>query len=126
MRLNIKATGIELTPDILSYAEKRLLKVEKYLEATDPLMAVELGRITEHHRQGAIYRAEVRISGAGTDFYASKDAFDLYEAIDLVKDEIIHEITKVKGKKRSLMKRGGRAVKDMAKGFPWVNFRRKN
>lgn len=125
MRFNIKATGMELTPELLIYAEKRLDKVDKYLDAPDPVMAVELGRVTEHHKQGAIFRAEVRISGSGADFYAAKEAFDIREAIDLVKDEIIHEISKVRGKKRSLMKRGGRTVKDMMRGFPWVNFRRR-
>lgn len=121
--MNIKGTGIELTPAILDYVEKRLEKLDKYLEG-DPVLAVELGRVTEHHKQGDVFRAEVRISGSGYDYYAEKESADLYTAIDLVKDEVLAEITKDKGKKRQLLRRGERAVKDMLRGFPWIRWRR--
>ncbi|MHB1330703.1 MAG: ribosome hibernation-promoting factor, HPF/YfiA family [Minisyncoccota bacterium] len=123
MKTNIKGTGIELTPAILDYAEKRFEKVEKYLNG-DPLMAVELGKITQHHKQGEIFRAEVKISGSGNDYYAEKEASDLYTAIDLVKDEVIGEITKDKSKKRGLQRKGERTLKDMVRGFPWIRWRK--
>lgn len=122
--MNIKATGIELTPEIFAYAEKRLSKVEKYITASDPVMAVELGRTTEHHKQGVVFRAEVRISGGGADYYAAKETSDLYRAIDEVKDEIILEATRDKGKREAMMKRGGRMVKDMIRGFSNYRFPR--
>lgn len=116
MKMNIKATGIELTPAISSYAEKRLMKVGKFLDG-DPVMSVELGKSTQHHKQGEVFRAEVRISGSGANYYAAKESQDLYAAIDEVKDEVIHEITKTKGKKRELVRRGQRAFKDLARGL---------
>lgn len=122
MKMNVKATGIELTPAILSYAEKRLMKVGKYLDG-DPVMAVEIGKSSQHHKQGDVFRAEVRIAGSGNDFYAEKQATDLYAAIDQVQTEVIHEITKTKGRRRELLRRGQRAIKDMAKGFPWIGRR---
>lgn len=121
--MNIKGTGIELTPAILSYTEKRLEKVEKFIDG-EPIMAVELGKVTEHHKQGEIFRAEVRISGSGVDYYVDRSATDLYTAIDLVKDEIISEITKDKSKKRRLLRKGERTVKDMIRGFPWIKWRK--
>lgn len=120
MKMNVKATGIELTPSILAYAEKRLDKIEKYLEGGDHIIAVELGKSTNHHKQGDIFRAEIRITGGGANFYATRESEDLYASIDEVRDEIIAEITKDKGKRRSLMRKGGRMIKDMSKGFPWV------
>lgn len=125
MKMNIKATGIELTPDILAYAEKRLSKVGKYITASDPVMAVEIGRVTQHHRQGEVFRAEVRIAGGGANYYVAKEAADLRAAIDEVKDEIIQEVTRDKDKRQSMMRRGGRMMKDVMRGFPWVKFRRK-
>ncbi|MBX4198732.1 ribosome-associated translation inhibitor RaiA [Candidatus Parcubacteria bacterium] len=119
MKTNFKATGIELTPAILDYAEKRFAKIGQYLEGDNHVMSVELGKTTQHHKQGNVFRAEVRISGGGADFYAARESTDLFASIDEVKDEIISEINKVKGKRRSLMRRGGRAVKDMIRGFPW-------
>jgi ribosomal subunit interface protein len=120
MQINIKATGIELTPAIVSYAEKRFDKVLRYLEGDNHIMAVELGKNTNHHKSGDIFRAEIRISGGGVDLYAFKETADLYRSIDEVRDEIISEVNKVKGKKRSMMRRGARRLKDMAKGFPWI------
>ncbi len=120
MKTNIKATGIELTPAISNYTEKRLSKISKYLEGDNHILAVELGKTSEHHKNGDIFRAEIRISGGGVDFYAVKESPDLYTSIDEVRDEIVSEINKAKGKKRSLMLRGARRLKDMAKGFPWI------
>lgn len=129
MKMNVKATGMELTPEILSYAEKRLIKVGRYLEASDPVMSIELGKSTQHHRQGNIFRAEIRIAGGGADFYAAKETSDLHRSIDEVKDEIIREVTKKQGRRRHLMRRGQRMFKDMVRGFAdfrnRVRFRRK-
>lgn len=124
MKMNIKATGINLTPEISTYAQKRLSKVGKYLTQRDPVMNVELGKVTQHHRQGEIFRAEVRITGGGADYYVAKESADLFSAIDEVKDEIIQEVAKDKDKRTSLMRRGGRMFKDMVRGFPWVRWRR--
>lgn len=119
MKTNIKATGMELTPAILDYAEKKFAKIGQFIEGDNHVVAVELGRSTNHHKQGDIFRAEVRISGGGADFYAARESDDLYRSIDEVRDEIIAEITKVKGKRENLMRRGGRQFKDMMRGFPW-------
>ncbi|MBX4189086.1 ribosome-associated translation inhibitor RaiA [Candidatus Parcubacteria bacterium] len=120
MNINTKATGIELTPAISAYIDKRLQGVEKYLNNKAAYMQVEVGRSTGHHKQGEVFRAEVRIAGDGADYYAVKEAEDLYAAIDMVKDEVVQEIKKAKGKKRELLRRGQRAIKDMVKGFPWL------
>jgi ribosomal subunit interface protein len=118
MNIQIKATGIELTPAISSYAEKRLDSIKKYFETDKmPNMFVELGKESNHHKSGDIFRAEVRIGGAGQDFYAVSLTEDLYTAIDKVKDEIIREITKTKGKRETMMRKGGRMIKDAMRYF---------
>lgn len=118
MNIQIKATAIELTPALSSYAEKRLDSIKKYFETDKmPTMYVELGKESNHHKSGDIFRAEVRIGGAGQNFYAVSLAPDLYAAIDAVKDEIIREITKVKGKRETLMRKGGKMIKDAMRYF---------
>lgn len=118
MNIQIKATGIELTPAISAYVEKRLDSVKKYFEEGKmPNMFVELGKESNHHKQGEVFRAEVRIGGAGQNFYAVSLAEDLYASIDKVKDDIIREITKVKGKRETLMRKGGRMIKDTMRYF---------
>lgn len=119
MKTNIKATGMELTPAIVDYAERRLEKIGQYLEGDNHIVAVELGKTTQHHKHGDIFKAEIRIYGGGADFYAVRETSDLYGSIDEVKDEIISEINKTKGRRQSLARRGGRAIKNMMRGFPW-------
>jgi len=118
MNIQIKCAGIELTPAIGNYVEKRLGSIKKYFEeAKMPNMFVELGKESNHHKQGEVFRAEVRIGGAGQDFYAVSLAEDLYAAIDKVKDEVVREITKTKGKRETMMRKGGKMIKDAMRYF---------
>ena len=118
MKLNLKATGIELTPAIRDYAEKKVLALEKYFrDKPDVVAHVEVGKSTQHHRSGYVFRAEVRIMGGGLDVYAASEQSDLYAAIDVVKDEITHKLTHEKGRRFALARRGGQAMKDMMKGL---------
>ncbi|KKW14940.1 MAG: hypothetical protein UY54_C0010G0013 [Parcubacteria group bacterium GW2011_GWA2_50_10b] len=89
MKINIKATGIELTPAIAGYVQKKISAIEKYLPAgaVDLVAQVEVGKSTQHHKSGEVFKAEVHLVGAGLDLYAVSEQSDLYAAIDLVKDE---------------------------------------
>jgi putative sigma-54 modulation protein len=119
MKINIKATGIELTPAISDYANKKISLLEKYLETShaDAVAQVEVGKSTKHHKSGNIFRAEVHLTGTGLDVYAVSEQDDLYAAIDLVKDEVLHNLTQLKGKQETLARRGARIIKDVMKGF---------
>lgn len=121
MKINIKGTGIELTPAISDYATKKISALEKYFaESPDAVAQVEVGRSTNHHRTGEVFKAEVHIIGSGFDLYAVAESSDLYAAIDMVKDEISRELTTKKGKKEALHRRGARYIKNMMKGLnPW-------
>ncbi len=123
MKINIKATGIELTPEIQAYVEKKLSVVGKYLEANESLVAqVEVGKNSQHHQTGAIFRAEAHLIGGGVDLYALSEQADLYAAIDFLKDDLAHKLNHLKGKKQTLARRGGQMVKDMMRG--WNPFNR--
>jgi putative sigma-54 modulation protein len=118
MKINIKATGIELTPAISDYVHKKVSSLEKYLEkGSDVVAQVEVGKSTQHHKSGEVFRAEVHLIGAGFDLYAASEQTDLYAAIDVVKDEISRNLTHQKGKRFALARRGGRMVKDMMRGL---------
>jgi ribosomal subunit interface protein len=121
MNTNIKCTDITLTPAISDYVTKRLEKIETLLSNDSSAKCdIELARTTEHHNKGEIFRAEIHIVGSGKNIYASAEKDDLYTAIDAVRDEVFHEITSNKGKRLSLVRRGGARVKNMLKGlWPW-------
>ncbi|HEY4528353.1 MAG TPA: ribosome-associated translation inhibitor RaiA [Candidatus Paceibacterota bacterium] len=118
MRINIKATGIELTPSISEYATKKVSMLEKYLrDNPDVVTQVEVGKITQHHKSGEVFRAEVHITGAGIDLYAANEQADLYAAIDVVKDEVAETLIQKRGRRESLTRRGARRIKDALRSW---------
>lgn len=117
MKINIKATGIELTPAISDYAHSKISTLEKYVTNPDAVAQVEVGRTTQHHKNGEVFKAEVHVIGAGLDLYAISQNSDLYAAIDQVKDDIVRSTLQNKSKKETLARRSGQMVKNMMKGL---------
>ena len=118
MKINIKATGIELTQAIADYASKKISAIEKYLDRNnvDTVAQVEVGKITSHHKSGAVFHAEVHLTGGSLNLYAVSETGDLYAAVDIVKDEIVHNIIQSKGKRQTLTRRGAELMKSLMKG----------
>ena len=117
MKINIKATGIELTQAITDYVHEKVSTLEKYLTNPDSVAEVEVGRTTQHHKSGEVFKAEVHVTGNGLDLYAVSEHSDLYAAIDEVKDEIVRNTVSEKGRRQTLSRRGGQMVKNMIKGI---------
>lgn len=118
MNVNIKTTNITLTPAISEYITKRISSIEKFFESdTSAQCDIELARTTNHHKSGDIFRAEIHIIAKDKNIYASSEKEDLYIAIDSVKDEIMREVTSLKEKRISLIRKGGARVKNIIKGF---------
>ena len=118
MKINIKATNIELTPAITEYVEKKISSIAKFFDHNpDAVAQVEVGKSTQHHKSGEIFRAEVHISGGELDLYAASEEIDLYAAIDLVKDEVVRSAKHTKGRNQALTRRGAQMVKSAMKGI---------
>lgn len=119
MKINIKATNIELTGAINEYLDKRLSALDKFIEADDDsaMCYVEVGRTSDHHKTGDVFRAEINLHWHGQAFRAEDESADLYSAIDLAKDEMLRELRSDKAKRVSLIKRGGARIKDMIRGM---------
>lgn len=119
MNINVKGSNIELTPAISDYITKKLEGVSKFIDkhSPDTVCHVEVGKTTSHHKNGDIFRAEVRIHLKGNEVYVAEETTDLYAAIDKVRDEVINKLTSIKDKKVSLMRRSGAKVKSMIKGL---------
>lgn len=115
MRLNVKATGITLTVDVREYLDKKLKTLDKYIDLDDSgvLTAVELGRSTKHHQSGEIFYAEINIYKGKETWRSVANDLSLSAAIDAMLDEIAREVKQSKGKKLSVMRRGGLAAKEL-------------
>jgi ribosomal subunit interface protein len=120
MNTNIKVTNIELTPAISAYLDDKLSHLERFIveDAPDAALAeVEIGKLTKHHRSGEVFQAEITLTLKGKTFRAVSVQEDLYAAIDIMKDEIISQLTAAHKRNLTLIKKGGRAIKDMLRGF---------
>ena len=122
MHITIKATNVELTPAIREYTEKRFNSISKFVQKKDDsvLCRVEVGKVTNHHKKGDVFRAEAKILVAGKELYATSEKEDLYVAIDDVKDELVRELQSTKEKKMDMVRKGGARIKSMLKGlYDW-------
>ncbi len=118
MILNIKATKTTLTAGLREYVEKKLKPLDKLIggDADKAMVRVEIGRTTNHHKKGEVYRAEIKISMGKANLYADASDEDIYAAIDAAKDEVLSELKSFKTKTSDKKKTGGRTVKKMIKG----------
>lgn len=129
MNINIKATGIKLTEAIREYALKKISSLEKYIDKKNSAtVQIEVGKLSQHHKGGEVFKAEVKIGGGGLDIYAVSEAEDLYAAIDFVEDEVARELISTKGRHIKLLRNGQRAIKYMMKGlaYPFRKMKRFN
>ena len=120
LNIKIKGTNIELVPTIQEYVEKRLNGLEKFMrhnETGGPTVFVEVGRTTNHHKNGDVYRAEVNMKSGGVDLYAFSETEDLYSAIDDMRTEAVRVLTETKDRRDTMFRRGARSVKKMLKGI---------
>lgn len=112
----IKATNTTLTEAITNYVNLKLGKgvLEKFAGSYEILsVEVDIGKTTEHHNNGEIFRAEVNVAVKGKILRAVSDKEDLYAAIDDVRDEIIKVLKDTKTKKETMWRRGARNIKKM-------------
>jgi len=118
MQINIKAKNLELTSSINDYINKRIKSIEKLVkDDSGALFEIEVGRTTFHHKKGDIFRAEINLKFKGESLYASSEKEELYTAIDEVRNEVKSKLLTYKKKRETVLKRGGRQIKDLLKNI---------
>ncbi len=96
MNIQFYAKNVDLTQQIKDYVNDKIAGLVKYdsglLEAQ-----VDISKDT-HHQKGCIYRFEVNTKSTKTKkiFRAEATGENIMEAIDLVKDKLHRQISKMK------------------------------
>ena len=89
----IKGTNMELTEAIKMYVEEKVMSLEKMCERYSPCdVAVEVGKTSNHHQKGEIFRAEFNMTIPGASLRAETVKDDLYAAIDVSKDDLKRQL----------------------------------
>jgi len=121
MNINIKTTNIELTPAISRYVTKKVESLEKFIGSqkkdAETQVWVEIGKITKHHEQGDVFRAEAQMRLPHASLRAESINEDLYAAIDGVRDEMQREMTNTHNKQITRFREGARKVKNIVTGL---------
>jgi len=118
MNIKTQTKSFELTPAIEDYVYKKVSMLSKFLgnEEQETICEVELGKTTNHHKSGHIFRAEINLNVPGAkQFYAVAQEEDLYVAIDKVHNDMEREVISYKDKRTRLFRRGGAYLKSILK-----------
>lgn len=112
--IGLKGMHMDITPAIRSYAEEKVRMLQRFVDdGDDVFVEIELGKTTEHHQRGNVFRAEITMKTPHDSYRAEAEKEDLYAAIDVAKDELAAEIKEGKKKRTTGIKKGGRLFKDV-------------
>ncbi|KPJ55294.1 hypothetical protein AMJ47_00230 [Parcubacteria bacterium DG_72] len=128
MKTTIRAKNLSLNQKLRDYVEEKIgEEVEKLLKHERPPIeaAVELIRVTKHHKKGDIFRAEVQVSLHGHKVISEAPGESIEQAIDKVKDELEREIKRHRNKEKDIGRKGGRFLKKLLHLSPLARFKKK-
>ncbi len=117
MNLTIKNVNGGTDANVRAYLEKKLETLSRIvnLNDSDVVVKAELGKTTEHHKTGDIYKAEVIIESNGRTYIATAIAETINAAIDAVKDDLAREIKAGKEKSITTNRKGDADIKNKIK-----------
>ena len=102
MRLQIKATGFELTPTLQALVEEKFLSLEKFLKRWDEnnsvIARIEIAKNTKHHNKGMVFSAEVNLDLPKHVLRVEETGEEMHAVIDKLKDRLKTELLKLKDK----------------------------
>jgi putative sigma-54 modulation protein len=116
MQINIQGHGIELTPFLRDYTEKKINKLTEFFSNVQKAMVVldyrKIDDLTRSHV------AEVSLWAAGKKVIRATEAGqDMYAAIDLVYDELKRQLKKHKDKHIKGRRREAEKVKELSRSI---------
>jgi putative sigma-54 modulation protein len=109
MELEILAHDMELTQRLRNYAEKKTMRLDRYL----PNLTTVRVDLSEENTRSAVERQVAQITirdDRGTILRAEERNSDMFAAIDAVTDKIYRQIERYRGKRKSKIRGKGEEV----------------
>jgi len=111
--ITFKHTNSGTNSSIHQFVGQKLAVLEKYVgDESDVRVEVEFEKEAPQ-KTGPICRVEVNIWVAGVLYRAETTQETFEAAVDVIKSDLDQEMRKVHTKKNSLLRRGGRMIKEM-------------
>lgn len=119
IKKTLKGTGIDLSDAITASVDKVVASIDRYVDPSDTsaLVDIEVGKTTNHHRSGEIFRAEINFHSRIGSLRAEAEKEDLYVALTAAKDEIVESLRSKKSKRTDFVRRSGIKLKNMLRGI---------
>ena len=102
MKIDIVTKNISLDEPLENFVREKIGGLDKLIGNDKSEARVEIGKPSQHHKSGRIFRAEANIRMGGVLLRASCEHEDLRNAIVDVKDELQEQIRKFKEKREDL------------------------
>jgi len=99
MKVDIKATNMDLTAAIKEHSFEKLGGLDKYFDNMQ-LIECEVGKTTKGQNKGDVFFCEVNVSVPGKLLRYREETDDLYKAINDAKKGMQQEIMRYKEKLR--------------------------
>ncbi len=124
MKIIIKTKNLELTPELDAFINKKIGGLKKFFGSFQnhslPITEgrnlfdtfVEVEKESNHHKQGKIYKAEVKIYMPGRNLFAKASAEDIIQAVSEVREELETEIRKYKARVIEFPRRKAKQAKN--------------
>ena len=111
--ISFKTTNTEANSTLQELTEKKLEALSKYIDSgAKTICEVEFDKVTASEK-GQIFRVEVNLQVDGNLFRAEATRNTFEEAVDEVRNELDKEMRRKRRKGMTLLKKGGRKLKDM-------------
>lgn len=97
----------ELTDAIKGKLEEKMASLYKYLNEEEDTVSfnARLGKVSNHHNNGKIYYVEISVHTPSKNYGARVEAEEVYAAIDMIRDELAHNINHYREKVRDLSRK---------------------
>ena len=109
VKINIKATGLDLTPSLKTYIKDKLGTLSGFVKRFDAEglaeIWLEVARVTKHHHKGSVFKAEADLRLPKKILRAEHLDIDVRTAIDVLRNKLRLEIEKYKTKMSPKLKR---------------------
>lgn len=111
--INYKATNTTLDPALQELVDQKFTALEKFIgDETDIKCDVEFEKVAPH-QSGDLFRVEANLWLHGTLHRADATMDSFEKAVDEVRNELDKTLRRATKKHDSLVKRGGRKIKEM-------------
>src|SRR5690606_34378231 len=118
MQIHFKGTNYELPASVSALAKRKVEGLTKYLgKGKESARAyVDLGKESEAHQNGNIWRADIVFDVDGNRYYAKSVEDSIEKAIDATVNELASTLRTARKRQQSLVRKGGGIIKALMRG----------